>query len=142
MTPDHPMRPSWSRRVFRLPTRSSSTIDAELEAELQFHLDPRIAELEASGQAPEAARVEALRRFGDLDGTVAYCRAIDRGRARLDRRRDWFAGWRQDVGFALRQLARNPGFTVIATVTLALGIGANTAIFSVVHRLLQRANVS
>jgi len=61
-------------------------------------------EFTAAGLSPDAARREALRRFGDLEGARAYCRTLDRGRARQDRRRDWRTGWRQDLGFAPHNL--------------------------------------
>ncbi len=130
------MSSSWPSRAFRLPWRAPAEIDHDLEEELQFHLDQRIEELMRGGMAPEAARREALRRFGNLEEARAYCAAVDRGHARVTKRRDWWVGWRQDIGFAGRQLLRAPGFTLVAVLTLALGVGANTAIFSVVHRLL------
>ncbi len=126
----------WPRRAFRLPWRKPDEIDAELDEEFAFHLEARARELVAGGMAPAAAREEARRRFGDLDGARAYIRAVDRGSAREARRRDWWTGWRQDARFATRQLVRNPGFTLIAILTIGLGVGANTAIFSAVHRLL------
>ncbi len=119
-----------------LPWRAPAEIDADLDEELQFHLEQRIAEQVARGMTPAAAREEALRRFGNLADARAYCRAVDRGRARQERRRDWRTGWGQDLRFALRQLLRAPGFTLIAVLTIGLGVGANTAIFSAVHRLL------
>src|SRR5205085_10342394 len=75
-------------------------------------------------------------RFGDTDEFRAHTERRVRRYARWHRVIDWLRDWTQDVRFANRQFNRNVGFTALAVLTLALGIGANTAIFTVVHRLL------
>jgi predicted permease len=130
-----PTRPPGATRLFRLPTRASR-IRADVDDELHFHLEMRTEELIAAGWPPAAARDEARRRFGDLDEARRYCVAAGARHARSLRFREWVESWGQDVRWALRQLRRAPTFTVVAVLTLALGIGLDTAIFSVVHRLL------
>ena len=130
-----PPRPD-VRRVFRLGLFRRAA--AAVEEEFAFHLDMRTAELVQQGWEPDAARAEARRQFGDLDEARNYCKRTDERRERQTMRTELLDGLAQDVSFAIRTLRRAPGFTLIAALTLAIGIGANTAIFSVVRGILLR----
>lgn len=111
---------------------------ADVDDEFAFHVETRIDELVAQGVEPKAARDEALRGFGNIQRVKAICRVLAEERERAMRRTQWWAGWRQDLRFAIRQLFVSRVLTVVLMVTIALGIGATVAIFSVLNVVLLR----
>ena len=102
----------------------------ELDEELRFHIEQAIASKRAAGLGPNEARRQALIEFGGIEATREEC----------ERQRPgwWIETVLQDVRYALRGFRRNPLFTISVLVTLALGVGATTAVFSVVDRILFR----
>jgi predicted permease len=109
-----------------------------VDEEFAFHLDQLARELVGRGWAPDDARREARRRFGDLDDARDYCRRLGRRRERRLMRLERLQALRHDLVLALRGLRRSPGFALAAVLTLALGVGANVTMFDVADRLLLR----
>src|SRR5574339_378985 len=110
--------------------------EQQVDEELAAHLELLVRRLEHEGLTPEAAREAALRRFGDFSSVRDACRTLAHDDEVRMNRRDFWQELQQDAAYGARTLWRAPLYTTIGVLTLAIGIGASTAIFSVVHAVL------
>jgi putative ABC transport system permease protein len=113
-------------------------LDREFDEEIELHIEMRTRELVAGGMEPTEARAAAIRKMGDVRGLKRECVDLGRKRDREMRVTLFLEELRDDIKFAFRQLIAAPAFTLVATLTLALGIGANSAIFALADATLLR----
>lgn len=115
-----------------------SNVAADVDHELRFHIEMRVEEYMRRGMSEADARQAVMTRLGDVDAARAECIALGEVRETHARRASFFDGVRADVSFALHSLGGSPGWTAVALLTIALGVGATSTVFSVADALLVR----
>src|SRR4051812_21395113 len=125
------------RRVFRLPF-ARDRLDQALDDELRFHIEERVRDFETRGMTRREAEAEVWRRFGSYDDYRRETRHIDETIMRDQQQLELVDTIGRETRHAAATLRRSPGFTLIAFITLALGLGAATTIFTLLNRVVLR----
>jgi predicted permease len=126
------------RRLFRLDLTREDLATRQVDDEIALHIEARVEQLVARGLTLDEARVEAGRKFGDVDAARADVGHTAVRTVAKARWRDRLSALTEDLAYVIRSLRRSPGFTVTVVVSFALGIAANAAMFGIVNRLLLR----
>jgi putative ABC transport system permease protein len=126
------------RRWWRFGGERPEQIEREVDDELRFHIEMRVRKLMAGGMTAKRAREEALKRFGDYGRLRSEVLVLDGWREGPATRERWLHSLVRDLAYGLRSLRRNPGFTTVVLLSLGLGIGANTAVFTLLDAVVLR----
>ena len=128
--------PPGLQRILRLAIGRAPAGD--VDSEFEFHIATKVEQLVAQGLSPADARAEALRQFGSPESFAREVRDIDHRSTRDSNRREYWSDMKQDLALAFRNARRAPLFAAVVAVTVALGIGANAAVFSLLDAVLLR----
>jgi putative ABC transport system permease protein len=123
------------KKLFRLAFHRREDAERDVRDEIRLHVELRTEQLIGGGMVPDEARSEAERKFGSIDDMRPRLEDTAAHREAVMRKREWWESFTQDLRYVVRSLKRSPTFVISATLTLALGLGANAALFSVLDRL-------